>query len=558
VWKDKQGRNRYMTSAVGTMNNQDIMTYLRKHGAEIREMIDQQVKTKYNQNDGYKQAVQSFRSGNADEKSTAAEMLSNTITEHKKAAKNPRQPSRAAQVMDSPVVQKAIAPTHILQTGDDFKGMGQGLLKIGKSLVHQGKAIGYGIAGPVQFAANGLSAARKTLGISDLVWTTTSAAVIAVCIHQAFIDKVELTTGAYASTIETHDDDFCSNRDNLNGDALTAVFSRAHYNPDSDRYPHYLSALEGTKVNVPPVLLMMIQSMETGFYDVRGSRTIETNSGSRITIDADAQGLYQSQVVHFLEHLRDYGKDSPFYQDLQAKSILDELSSHEKVMFHSLDTVLDRVEGLNGDQIKEVAADLQDGRLTADEAFVLDMRNNPAFMGQIIGMGIAERYPMATLSNLQRYDVEEQYEIVKNIIEDIYQEHLMGGEGERLFDELATIPGLRVGDRSVVQGYMTSFSNPYNVSAQNFINMVDGNSWMKNGSIANTTFEHVNQAFEDYVSQKTELVTSPINQFFASYQAEGRLINTFNVCVTAVHTNDGQVIQKTRAGMAFDILRQRL
>lgn len=546
------------------MTHGDIMAYLR-HGdnvRDIRTIIDSMVK------DGYEKTIKTFRTGNADDKKEAQTFLENVIKKHKsdnhtaiavtqKRGKTPakasssKTPSMAARIMNSAPVKDFTYPRNILHTGQDFKGLARGVGKTAKGagIATQGAYLfSSGLMsmtiGTAQFAANAVAIARKSIGISDAVWGLAAIALVAQAINWTAIEQIDVPIDKMPA-LETHDDSFCADPGNLRGNALSAVFSRAHYAPGSSMHPHYKSALQGEKVGIPPIALMMVQAMETGFYDVQGS--------------GDAQGLYQNQILDFLEKTKHFARDTPLYRDVSQKIAANEpVSEHDLALYDTLNTVFARLDNTTPGERIALRDDLSDGRLTADERAYLDLRNDGIFMGQLMGVYLRDTYPQLRTENLPA-DPRRQLDAVKETIYDVYQDHLMGPTGALYYNALKEIEGLKISDSKTVQNHADRLKadglSPYAFNASGMWHKAEQNPGPFAGLTQRTTYADGYESFTNYIDDKTQLVTTPVQRLLDTFPAHTAIRDAFAVCVKAdASGKTPEPLKTTRLQLARDRL----
>lgn len=531
-----------------TLGYNDIMTYLRKHGDTLQEMIDDKIKG------GYAVRVKALRGDDKKLKNDSIAFFQHVIAIHQKSEQsNPKilkkwgregadNRSKFEKMMDSKHVQDAVRPTDITEAINDFKGLANGIKNTARALM-------LSIVGPIQTGANLLSIMRKNVGFSNVAWNAASSAVIGYAVFYVGYEKIDVTP-ASAPAIETHSDDFCANPANLHGDALTAAFSRANFDPRSDKHSHYLSAMQGLVADIPPIVLMMVQSMETGFVDVEGSRSITLSNGTKLIIPADAQGPYQNQTVDFLERLNLYGKDMPIYQDFKHKQANGALSDFEQVTLHSLDKMLYRLKGTTGEQRRAIAADLKDGSLDIDEGNVMSLRYQPAFVGQLMALSFAHKYPELRMSRLPK-DPEKQLIAIVNIMYNIYQDHLKGDVGADLYNHLSTIAGLKISDTKTAQTHMNKFGNSYKINSTSFVKLAEANMGVFKGYGPDMTFAQGLQSLHKYIDHKVEPVTKPLETFLSNHKGAK---DAFEICAKDIqYAKLQEPLKATRLNIAMNL-----
>ena len=291
------------------------------------------------------------------------------------------------------------------------------------------------------------------------------------------------TYGAYEALVT--DDGFLRN-------GLTHQFQMAHDGVNANHNIHYQSAMQGIEMGVTPVALMMLQAMETGFFDV--------DSGG------DAQGLYQNQVLNLIERTQRYAASIPVYQELSD------------IQRDAIDNILNDTRMSSPAGRREMAEDLKDGRVSALEQTFLNLRNDPIFMGQLMGAHLHEHHPRIRLGNLPLFNTDEAIEIVMDEVTQVYGNHFMGNMGHLYMQELSVeAANLTIADTQEVQAIadQVQASNGwgYQFYAQSWIRKAEANPGIFTDGV-NTLYGDVLINLRDYIELKTTDALSPMGITF--------------------------------------------
>lgn len=355
---------------------------------------------------------------------------------------------KAFNKIENPKVKRAKKEkpetTGIHKTGSDFKSIGKNTKDIAKGLIQTGILSGKLLTSTAKIAFNtanigvrGLNIARKSIGM------TATGAVVAST----------LVAGAYFGV------DYIKDQ---NATSITQSFNDACTNQSANIQLFCQTAMAGAEVGVSPVALFMTMAAETGFYDVDGMRN---SNGADFY-----QGAFQTGPANLIDLVRHHATSTPFY--INAND-----SNPQKI---AIDAFLNdkRIKSQSGREA--LVKDLIDGRNDQVYRTFLNLRNDHAIIGQLMGLDLTSKHPELLLTNLSG-DINEHYKQVVEVAGNIYLSHLAGEKGSFYVEAIAKIhPNLTFAETSEVQVTANLIKDEenysYRASASGLLRMALNNS----------------------------------------------------------------------------------